>query len=109
MRTLTIFVAIFPLLAPVLSAQERAIMHCNFGPSPIARFDKQMTVIRAKNGIVRPRLAEGENIAVRFPRSEARPQDRWLAGEIEIRSELGELSRMKLEVALFGIDFAASP
>ena len=91
------------ILAPMLCAQEAAILRCDFEPSPNARFDKPMSAIRAKNGIVLPQLAVGEKVAVRFPRSEARPQDRWLVGEIEIRSELAEPGRMKLELALFGI------
>lgn len=93
------------LLLPLVAAarEEASILRCDFGPSPIARFAEEMAVIRAENGIVQPRLAEGENVAIRFPRNEARPQDRWLSGEIEIRPELAELSRMKLEVALFGI------
>ena len=90
-------------LATASVGQEPAALRCDFGPSPIARFDEQMTAIRAKNGIVSPRLAEGENVAVRFPRNEARPQDRWLTGEIELRTELGDLSRMKVIAALFGI------
>ncbi len=90
-------------LAPISPAQEPAILRCDFEPAPIAQFDEEMTAIRAKNGIVLPQLAEGENVEIRFPRSEARAQDRWLTGEIEIRPELGELSRMKLELALFGI------
>ena len=87
----------------MLCAQESVILRCDFEPSPIAHFDEEMAAIRAKNGILLPQLADGENVALRFPRSEARAQDRWLVGKIEIRPELGKPSQMKLELALFGI------
>lgn len=78
-------------LAPY-AAGAADIVALDFSPSPMARFDKELDALRAKNGIVASNLAEGEVIAVRFARADARAQDRWLDGEVEIS---GAVSRCR--------------
>ena len=105
-----VFIFFVSVSVSTLPAQQNPVsakmplLRCDFDPSPIARFDEQMKAIRTRNGIELQQLAEDEKLAIRFARSEARPQDRWLVGAIEIRPQVnGEWTGVKLDVALYAI------
>ncbi|MDF1752015.1 MAG: hypothetical protein P1U89_04475 [Verrucomicrobiales bacterium] len=97
---LAVLTGLWCLWSAALAGAEKPVLRCDFGPPPLAEFDDAMAGIRAENGIVEPELTDGEMVAVRFPRTVARPQDRWLDGVIEFG---GDPLRTRLEIALFGL------
>ena len=79
------------------------VIELDFAPAPLARFEKELNAIRQKNNIAQPNLAPDEVVAVRFARANARAQERWIDGEVEIRCGKEPFNTMRVEVALYAL------